>query len=208
MAALRAVLDPGAASERSGFRRPNARLFVAIVSTEDDPALAGDGAVAEYHDYLTALVDDPDGQLMVGVVAPAAAPGLSSLVRSFGWNGIFSDIADSYWYALAASTYSTLGARPFVPCFAWPVVDAKPDVPGIQPDCVATEKDWSGTGWTEAILPPCPENGADLGHCWRAAWDPDRCGTTAFELVIEPTSPVCLPSYPVKHTLTCATRIE
>jgi hypothetical protein len=207
MAALRAVLDPGGSGERTGFRRPDARLLVAIVSTGDDPDLAAEGAVAGYHDYLAALVNDPDYRLMVGVVAPTAAQGLSSFSKSFGENGTFSDIAGSSWTSLAEMTYSTREG-PSRPCIFWPVVDAKPDVEGIQPDCVATERDWSGTAWTEEILPPCPEDGANLGRCWRLSWDPNRCGPTGFELVVEPRFPVCLPSYPVMYTLTCATRIE
>jgi hypothetical protein len=98
--AIRAFLQPGGLAEAGGFRRKNSYLLLVIVSSQDDPTIADAKTLAAYRDFLGTVVESPDDAILASIVAPAAAPGLASFVKSFGENGDFSDITTAAWSAI------------------------------------------------------------------------------------------------------------
>jgi hypothetical protein len=204
--AIHAALEPGV-----GFRRAGAYLFVIIVSAQDAPGLLDAAQVAEQHDFLAGLVPDPETNLMVGIVAPAAAEGLAALARSFGDYATSSDIAASTWPALPSTTEYFGWHESWPACLDWDIVDADPATDGLQPDCAGTEIHLSSTSpssRTEQPLPPCPNDGTVAGACWRVIRDTNKCPANGLEFVVEGWRPACMPSYAVKYTLTCAVRYD
>ena len=196
---------------RVGFRREGVPLIVAIVSAEEDPLLSDSDAVAAAHDLLASAASDPDGALLVGVVAPASAHGLVALAKTFGDNGAFSAVTDAAWTSLPFTTELHLavdGWPGYRDCLDWPVVDTQPGVEGIQPDCVATEIHLSSTERTEEILPSCSDNASVPGRCWRTERNPNPCPAGEFEFLVEPRVLACLPNYSIRFSLTCAVRYD
>jgi hypothetical protein len=202
---IRALFAPGGPAEVTQFRRKEAPLLLAIVSSEDDPD--GGSSVSATRDVISTVVDELDYDVLVGVVAPATATGLAGFSKSFGGNGAFTDIAADQWSALRSLTDWGLmgGGRP--ECLDWPLADADPDADGIQPECVGTEIHQSSAGRTENILPTCPAGGSASGSCWRVSWEPKKCGPVKFQFLVDVPPPACLPDYVIKYTLTCATQL-
>ena len=206
---IRSLLEPGGLAETSGFRRKNVPLLLVIVSTQDDPTAADAATLAAYRDFLGTVADPPDEALLAGVVAPTTAKGLSAFAESFGENGALSEITDESWSAIPFVTEEHL-IRDFFPiCIDWPVDDADPNAEGLQPDCVASEIHRSlSAARTEQILPRCLDDGSTPKPCWSVSWNPNRCAPDKFEFVVEEAPPVCLPSYVVRYSFTCAIRYQ
>lgn len=208
---IRAVLAAGGLAESSGFRREGVPLIVAIVSTEDDPTLGDSGAVTAAHDLLASAVSNADDDLLVGVVGPSGAQGLIALAKASGENGAFSAATDAFWSSLPFTTDVRLmidGWPGYSDCLDWPVVDAQPDLEGMQPDCIATEIHISSTERTEEIMPACSDGAAGSSRCWRPERNPNPCPPGKFEFRVEPALLGCQPSYSVLYTLTCAVRYD
>jgi hypothetical protein len=206
---LRTVLSPGGLGESTGFRRQDVQLIVAIVSTEEDPYLVDSGAVAAAHDLLANVAPNPDNASVVGIVGPAEAEGLLALATYFGDDGAFSAATDPVWSSLPFTTEVRLsvdGWPGYRDCLDWPVVDAQPDLEGIQPDCVATEIHRSSTEQTEEIMPACTDSASASGRCWRPSRTPNPCPAGTFEFRVEPQPLACQPNYSIIFTLTCALR--
>ena len=79
---VRMLLSPGGPAEATGFRRAGASLFLAIVTSEDDPAWSAEGTRSQYDAFFSELFPT-DGNWEVAVVAPAYADGLRSFAKRF-----------------------------------------------------------------------------------------------------------------------------
>ena len=205
---VRAVLGPGGPAEQSGLRRKNATLYVIVVASEDDPTLASASAREEYAAFLRELVERPDDQLLVGVVAPASAENLVGLVTQLGLPGVFDDLAAQYWRAFAYfDGVETNKSSNF--CLDWPIADADPTIAGLQPNCVVVEGDvLANATVAERITPTCPADGSSSEICWRLTADRTKCPMTGQLVSIGWPSGMCLPNYQIKFTAFCAIQIE
>jgi hypothetical protein len=199
---VRTLLSPGGLAETTGFRRPQAPLFLAIITAEDDPAVATASERTSYYDSLIQLLHGSD-YLEVAVVAPADAQGLIEFAKLFDWIGTADDIAADSWRGL-----SSLGS-PWE-AYLRNLCIHRYDVPdgfqetGQQPDCRVVEQDVSSDGsTTELSIPACPLDGLPSGPCWRAVVDTLRCPSDGVRIEIAPTL-TCRPSYRIRYQATCA----
>jgi hypothetical protein len=141
-----------------GFLRAHAYLVVVIVAGTDDASGAGaePTAVEGYIDALRALKPDPDHQIFVAVIGPAA-PRLSTLASAFGRRGSFVPLSSPSWAAALGplAEESIISTEPT--CIAG-VQDLDPARPGLQADCVVED------GIAPRPIPRCDDGPPP---CWR-----------------------------------------
>jgi hypothetical protein len=201
---VRTLLSPGGPAETTGFRRPQAALFLAIITAEDDPAVATASERTSYYDSLIQLLHGSD-YLEVAVVAPADAQGLIEFAELFDWIGTADDIAADSWRGLSMLGSPSEAILQNFCVGQHPMAVALRET-GQQPDCRVVEHDVSSDGsTTELSIPACPTDGLPSGPCWRAVVDTLRCLSDGVRIEIAPTLILtCRPSYRIRYQATCA----
>jgi hypothetical protein len=145
------------------------------VGRETEPFLGRPGA----WDYL------PTCQSANGVAT--AALRIKQFVESFGDNGAFESICSGDFRPVLQRMGERL--RVFVDpdlCLP-PTVDRSP-APGVQPDCVVSERAAGGNG--ETVLPPCDT--ATTQPCWRSIESPPWCPGPLLVIEGQPAPPETL----------------
>jgi hypothetical protein len=202
---LHALLAPGGLAETTGFRRPEATLLLAVITSEDDPALADPSAQGEHRDFIIHLVQDPEN-LAVSVVAPRNAKGLSDFTSSF-W-AFFEELEADTWInlpGLAGPAHYYLKGN----CFRQVELVPSAISNGQKATCLVRRRDTSPDGHSvERVIPECILGTSTETTCWRAVRDEIRCPSRpslAIRLVIHDPPPACRAPDVVTYTGTCAT---
>jgi hypothetical protein len=171
---LRAVLSPDGPAWATGFRRPTARLLLAVVTSEDDPTVAESSGRRNMVDFLNSLISD-EPWLETAVAAPAGATGIIELLAALNQSEP-DDIVAPSWIS-----FRGLGRDPGSKTAVLGCVDLL----GNPSACEAVERIAEVGGAVERPLPECPTAETPVEPCWRMWTDRDRCPVSglSFEYV-------------------------
>jgi hypothetical protein len=162
--------------------------------------------VSSYVDFLNALT--APRPVVVSVVAPFATScggrgidadpplRLKRFADAFGGLATLTDLCADNWSSAVSVIGTRLGGLVGQPCLPHALVDRDPVAPGVQPDCILTERPPSGPPHN---IPPCP---ADGGLCWRAQ-EQVFCPDSGYSLALENRS--CYSPAGTILELVCAT---
>ena len=170
---LRAVLSPDGPALATGFRRPTARLLLAIVTSEDDPTVAEPNGGRNMVDFLNGLIST-ESWLETVAAAPAGATGIIELLAALHHSEP-DDIVAPSWIS-----FRGLGRDP-----RSKTVQGCVDMLGQPPACEVVERIAQAGGTVERPLPECPTAETPVEPCWRMWTARDMCPVSglSFEYV-------------------------
>jgi hypothetical protein len=205
---VHALLSPGGPAETTGFRRPDGLLFLAIITSEDEPALGDAATRAAYYEFLAGLVSDPSYDLEIALVAPESADGLRELAQLFDDAAFFEDIvADSWHLSWLEGPREWHGS---VNCIGQADLDDWETTDEPRPTCYVSRRSTKPDGSTsEIFVPQCLPDETQDQVCWRAMWDHMKC-PSGREVSLEIVNPpqVCRTSDRVSYEASCATAYQ
>jgi hypothetical protein len=207
MEAIRGLFAPGGLAQTTGFRRPEAPLYLVIVTATDDPALATDAARREYRDFLWQLPVEA-GNVEVVVVAPTDAPGLYGLTGISPLYAEFDDLASPSWaFTSWLAEPAHLTRREF--CIDFPYLDLGSPATGPRPVCSLVELATGPDGNSrERTIEACPESGTTNDAldvtCWRPVLDNSKCpGWGGLRIDIRQPQASCRAPDRLEYRATC-----
>lgn len=206
METIRSLFASGGLAQTTGFRRPEATLYLAIVAATDDPALATDAARREYRDFLWQLPAEA-GNLEVVVVAPADAPGLWGLTGISPLYAEFDDLAAPSWDSMSwLAEPAQVDGLGF--CIDFPYLDLGSPATGPRPVCNVSELATSPGGSSrERVIATCSEasttsDALDL-PCWRPVKDNNRCPRLGIRIDIRQPPANCRAPDRLRYWASC-----
>ncbi|HXU80158.1 MAG TPA: hypothetical protein VN914_02090 [Polyangia bacterium] len=166
-------------SIRALKKRPDQQILVSgIFGWPNNPT----GARYRYVQANQGIDVAPICQSMNGDAA--AGLRLKQFVESFGASGTFFSICQDDFSPAMKTIGEKLAAKLGNPCISAPVVDTKPTVAGVQPDCQVIDRVPAKGGYKDVPLPPCSSGNRVDGACWNLAAD-GTCGDSGFKIDVD-----------------------
>jgi len=167
-------------SIRALKKRPDQQILVSgIFGWPNNPT----GARYRYINTMVGVDMGPICQSMWGDAAVGLR--LKAFVEAFGASGSFFSICQDDYAPAMKQIGARLAGKLGNMCLAAPIVDARADQPGVQPDCQVTDRVPATSGFRDEPIPPCSSgNRSAAGACWQLVSDA-TCTSSGFKVEID-----------------------